>query len=685
MNGQGPGAGWEPNRLWFETMKATLLSLALLQFAAPGHGIDPTTIDRSVQPADDLYRFANGKWLEQTKIPSDQPGIDAFYEVHKRTQAKVREIVDEIIKRPNRAPGTIESKVATFYRVFADDARAERLGVRPISPILALCDKPTTPREFIHAAAELDNVGVSALLSTQILNDFHDSRRRMLFFGQANLGLPDPDYYLGDNPSAKGIRGLYQDHVRRTFRLVQSTDAEAEASAKEVLDLETKLASVSLNAEQQRDIQAQYNPVEFKAFAAKYPALDWADYAHVGGLDHLGRVSIAAPKYFERLPDILAQTPAHEVQTYLRWCTLRTYASLLTKAFRDEDFRFQAAITGQNAPTPDDRRYLEGTQAVFGQAIGRMYVNAAFPASAKAKAKQLILNLRSAFAARIRRNEWMTPQTKDQALRKLMAITIKVGYPDKWRSYDKLVVKDDSRVANLQRATQFAHDIAVRDYNKPVDRTEWGMTPQTVNAYYNPMNNEIVFPAAILQRPYFDPDADDASNYGGIGVVIGHEMTHGFDDQGRLFDAKGNLRDWWTKQDEAQFGLLKQKLVEQYNQYKVGDSVPVNGALTVGENIADLGGVHIAYDALQLAMKGKPSETRDGFTSAQRFFLSFAQVFRFKASPQFVALLAKIDAHSPSSLRPAGALVNVPEFVAAFGTPSKDAAIPPASGKLRIW
>ena len=671
-------------------MNIFITLLAAVQIASASHGIDPSSIDKAANPTSDFYQHANGGWLKKTQIPSDRPGIDAFYEVNDRVEQQVRSVVDATVSSSEWEAGTVEDKIRRYYLTYSNDDAAEKLGTEPIKPLLALCNALKDTKQAPGLAARLDTLGVSALVSSQIFRDFQNSAHRMLFLGPASLGLPERDYYLSNAPSIAPIQKLYKDHIRATLLLAGKSASEATEASEAIYGFEKQLAEISPSSVQQRDVKAQFNPVLWSAFVQKHSDLDWPQYMDNQGIKKPGRVNITWPAYADGLSHVLQTTPVTTVKQYLEWCVISQYGHLLTKAFRAEEFKFSSAFSGQASPAPDWRRYLDGVQGVFGQAIGKKYVETYFPEAARDKAASMIRSLQKAFAARISQNEWMNHATRAEALKKLNHITIKVGYPNTWKSYDALEVREDSRVANAMRAVKFEHEQAVRSLNRPVDRSEWGMTPQTVNAYYNPTNNEIVFPAAILQAPFFDPEADNASNYGGIGMVIGHEMTHGFDDQGRQFDANGNLRDWWTAEDDRKFTALKKLLIDQYDQMVIHGSLKVNGSLTVGENIADLGGLHIAYDALQLTDKHfKPSThgnaaavNADGFTPAQRFFISFAQIWRFKASDQYIELLNRLDTHSPSSLRPAGALMNMPEFWKAFAPGSTDAAKP---AKIKIW
>lgn len=672
-------------------MKKSLSVICLAVVLATGSlaqktpGIDLANLDKTVPPADNFYRFTNGAWIDRATIPADQPGRDSFYEVQEKSQAKLRQIVERLAAAENLKAGSIEKKIADFYRLAADEPLREQQGVKPIEPLLRVVDQVKNREDLFNSAALLGNKGVSVLFEAQVSNDFKDSKKRLFQIAQGGLGLPDRDFYVNDDVTSKFVRTAYERHISKMFALAGFDAPASQSAAKRVMAIETRLAKASRTQLQMRDIASLYHKITFSDLVRSSNVLPWARYFATVGAPDPGLVNLATPEFFKDLDKSVQEIPLDDWKLYLKWHVLSSYGSALTKAFRDENFRFVATFSGQKEQPPAWKRSLESTSAVLGEPLGKLYVAEAFSATAKAKAKKLILGLQAAFRKRIIKNEWMTESTKKEALRKLNAITIKVGYPDKWHSYQKLEVGTDSLVANLVRASEFAHQRLMEDLKKPVDRTEWSMTPQTVNAYYNPLNNEIVFPAAILQSPFFDPLADEASNYGAIGMVIGHEMTHGFDDQGRIFDAKGNLRDWWQKDDEKGFQERKNQLIKQYDKYTAIGTTKVNGALTIGENIADLGGIHIAYDALELALGNRKRESIDGFKPEQRFFIAFGQIWKFKSSPQYAELLARLDVHSPSPVRVTGTLVNVPEFVNAFGKPSVSGVGTLASGNVRIW
>ncbi len=669
------------------------LSLAALVVVSPlraqsqmTHGIDLSTLDRSVKPDTDFYRFANGAWLDKTAIPADKPAMDAFTEITLRNEAVLQRVVEKAAAESDLPAGSEVRKIGDFYRVGMDEARAESLGVKPLEPLFHRIDALSDRSGILREIARLNRIGVSALFSGGLLPDLKDSRRRIFTMAQGGISLPDRDYYLNDDPMSKTLREKYVVYLQKSFVLAGETSAQAGKDAADVLDLETRLAKASRSRVQMRDVNGLYHKLDLKGLEALSPALDWGEYFREIGMGSPGDINVATPEYFQEVDKMLGEVSLTEWKAYLRQQTLSAFAPYLNRAFSEEGFRFSSLLTGQKEQRPRWRRVLDTTEGVMGEAVGKLYVAEAFSPAAKQRAYTMILDLKAALRDRIEALDWMSAQTKVEALKKLDTLQIKVGYPDKWKSYAGLEVRADSYVQNVMRANEFAFKQELKKVGKPVDRTEWSMTPPTVNAYYNPLYNEIVFPAGILQAPFFDVNADDASNYGAIGAVIGHEMTHGFDDQGRQFDSAGNLRDWWTAEDGKHFKERADALIRQYSAYIAVGEVKVNGALTQGENIADLGGLNIAYQAWKRTWKnGAAPGAIEGFTSEQRFFLAFAQIWRFKSSLEYSRLLAQVDAHSPAYWRVMGTLVNFPPFVEAFGPGSSTSVARPGSGSIRIW
>ena len=557
------------------------------------------------------------------------------------------------------------------------------LGVTPLSPelqrIAGIQDAPAV----IKTIARLQQEGIGAGFGVGARQDAKNSTQVIMQMSQGGLGLPDRDYYLRTDDKSQQIRKQYTAHVAHVLALAGDPAATTSAEADSILALETRLAKASLTRVERRDPNASYHKMALADLQTLTPNVDWTRYFATLGKADPGDINVGQPAFFKEFAQVLADVPLDQWKAYLRWHLLRVTSPYLSKAFVDEDFDFNRTLSGQKVLAARWKRVLSETNNSLGEALGQLYVAQAFPPQARKRALDLVLNLKSVLRDRLQTLDWMSDATKVQAVRKLDAIRIKIGYPDKWRDYSALQVGQDSYVQNVLRANAFEFQRQLNKIGKPVDRDEWGMTPPTVNAYYNPSMNEIVFPAGILQPPFFDPKADDASNYGAIGVVIGHEMTHGFDDQGRQFDAEGNLKDWWTPEDAKRFGERSSALAAQYSGYVAIEDLHVNGKLTLGENIADLGGVTVAYQALEKTLAGKPHTLIDGFTPEQRFFLAFAQVWRSKLTPERTRLLVQTDPHSPAQWRVFGPLANTSAFQEAFGGASTTAT--PSPSLIRIW
>jgi predicted metalloendopeptidase len=655
---------------------------------APDHsGIDRTGMDLAVKPVEDFYRFANGKWLEKATIPGDKPGIAMFTLLQDRNRKVLHGILEAAAKDTDAPKDGIKAKVGTFYRSGMDTARIEAVGATPLQKgfdhIAALEDRA----ELARLLAGLHSHGVDAAFRFGPFPDLKNSRMMVGAFFQGGLGMPDRDYYLKDDARTKGIREAYVAHVEKMLTLLGDKPEQAAAEAKTILNFETRLAKASKTRVELRDPKANYHMMTVKKLEATAPGVDWTRYFVGMGLKDLKRLDVGQPEFAQELGRMATTVPVADWQAYLRWHLLNEYAAHLSSPFEKEDFHFtQTVLAGVPQMRPRWQRVLETTDHVLGEALGQLYVAKAFPPEAKAKAEVLVRNVRAALHDRIEALDWMSLATKEQALHKLDAVMVKIGYPSKWRDYSKLTLGDDVYVENVIKAQAYLEHQELAKIGKPVDRTEWRMTPPTVNAYYNPTQNEIVFPAGILQPPFFDAKADDAVNYGAIGMVIGHELTHGFDDQGRQFDAEGNLRDWWTPKDAETYKQRAAEIAKQYDGYDALDGLHINGKLTLGENIADLGGLKIGYLALQKALKERPApEKLDGFTPDQRYFLSFAQLWRAKFRPEAQRVRLKIDPHSPPRFRVEGPLYNTPEFFQAFGVSPGEAGGKLNPKPVQIW
>jgi predicted metalloendopeptidase len=656
--------------------------------AAPAHsGIDLAGMDPSVKPYEDFYEYANGKWLASATIPADRPAIAMFTLLRDHNQEVLHQIAEEAAKDARAPKDSIPAKVGAFYKSGMDEAGIDAAGAKPLQEELDRIAGIKDSVGLMPALARLHADGVGAVFYFGSEPDLKDSKRMIGGISQGGLGLPDRDYYLKTDPKTEGIRSAYRAHVEKMLTLLGDTPEQAADGARAVLDFETRLAKASKTKVELRDPQANYHLMTLVQLDAETPGLAWKPYFQALGLADLKEADAGQPDFLKAVGAMLTAVPLATWKAYLRWHVLNHYADKLSAPFVEEDFHFKGTVL-QGVPQirPRWQRVVETTDRLLGEALGQLYVAKAFPPEAKAKADVLVQNVKAALRARLATLEWMSPATREQALKKLDAIAVKIGYPAKWKDYTGLAVDGNVWVRNVMQAEAFERRRDLAKIGKPVDRSEWGMTPPTVNAYYSSTHNEIVFPAGILQPPFFDPKADDAVNYGGIGMVIGHELTHGFDDSGRQFDGDGNLRDWWTPDDEKAFKERAVKIAEQYDGYTVLDDVHLNGKLTLGENIADLGGLKIAYLALKKTLDGKPApEKIDGFTAEQRYFLSFAQLWRSKMRPEALRVMVATNPHSPPKFRVLGPLYNTPEFFEAFGATPEQAGSRLNPKPVRIW
>jgi len=648
--------------------------------------IDPANLDTTCAPCKDFYQFANGGWVARTPVPAAYPQWGSFNVLADRNNAVLRSILDAAAANTAAARGSNDQKLGAFYGTCMDSARIETGGAKPLAPILQEIAAVRTPADLMTEAARLHARGVGAFFAFAAAEDFKNTTQVIAHAFQGGLGLPDRDYYTRTDSSSVALRAKYEEHVSKMLELAGTPAAQARAGARRVLAIETALAQASMTRVQQRDPNAIYHKTTLAELKAMTPNVPWDRYFAAAGLSSLQSLNVGQPEFFKALDSLMKAVPATDWQTYLRWHVVREAAPSLGSAFVNENFRFNAQLTGAKELLPRWKRCLQATDAALGEALGQAYVEKTFGPEAKRRALEMVHNLEAALQDRLGRLAWMSDSTRRQALAKLAAFEDKIGYPDRWRDYSALDVDARSPyVVNVMRAAEFERARNLRKIGKPVDRGEWGMSPPTVNAYYNPLKNEIVFPAGILQPPFFDPKADDAVNYGGMGAVIGHEMTHGFDDQGRQFDARGNLRDWWTAADAEQYKARATRVSNQFDQYVSVDTLRLNGKLTLGENIADLGGLTIAYAALQKALEGKPRPTIDGFTPEQRFFLAWAQIWRNNTRPEYARMLVTVDPHSPGKWRVNGPLGNMPEFAKAFGCKAGDPMVRGDKQRAEIW
>ncbi len=646
-------------------------------------------LDTTCAPCTDFYQYANGGWLKRDTIPSAYPSYGAFFAVQDHNWDVLHEILDRDAK--DAADGKLTAgsgpwKVGTFYASCMDTVAINKQGLAPLQPVLDVIAAIQAPSDIRTGMGMLEHVAGLAPWSNGAGQDAKDATQEIAVLGQGGLTLPNKEYYTKTDPASQKIRDEFVAHVARMFQLMGDSANVAAAEAKTVLSIETRLAKASKAPVELRDPNANYHKMSLMELDMLTPHFHWGPYFAAQGAMNVPAIDVGQPEFFKTIDAMFASVPVADWRTYLRWRAVHRAAFALPTAFVEENFRFSQVFSGAKENLPRWKRCINSTDARLGELLGQEYVKEAFPPEAKARAVKIVDNLVSALHDRIQQLSWMSDTTKTQALAKLDAYTKKIGYPDKWRDYSTLQVKAGEYLPNVRAGDQFN---AAYDWNKigkPVDRTEWGMTPPTVNAYYNPLMNEIVFPAGILQPPFYNPSADDAVNYGAMGAVIGHEMTHGFDDEGRQYDKDGNLKDWWTKDDATKYNAEAAKVVKQFDGYTVIDSsTHVNGQLTLGENIADFGGLTVAYAAMEKALGNGPREKIDGFTPEQRFFLAWAQVWRELDRPQYARLLVNADVHAPAKWRVNGPLSNMPEFKAAWGCQDSDPMVRPDSLRPKIW
>ena len=651
-----------------------------------GVGITIANIDPSVKPCEDFFHYASGNWLKKNPIPASESRWGSFNELADHNNATLRAILNEAARNAAKsAKGSNAQKVGDFYASAMDSTAIETAGLKYLQPhlnrIAAVKDLSEMQRLLADPKAATGNVW----FSSGVGQDDKISSQYAVQFGQGGLSLPDRDYYLKDDARSKSIRTAYDTYLVNTFKMLGDDAATATANAAIVQRIETRLAKASKSRVDLRDPYANYNKMTLEEANTTFPNLNLPLLLKGTGLGAAKEIIVGQPEFLKEVSVMLKEERIADQKQYLRWHLVTSVTPALPKAFGDESFRFAQTLSGAKKQQPRWKRMLASTDRALGEAFGQLYVDKAFSPTAKARAKQMIENLRTAYAERIKATDWMSVGTKAEALRKLNAFTVKIGYPDKWKDYSALSISRASYLNNLLAAREWASKDEIKHFGKPIDRGEWGMTPPTVNAYYNPPMNEIVFPAGILQPPFYDPKADDAVNYGGIGAVIGHEMTHGFDDQGRQYNAEGNLKDWWTKEDADKFNAKAAAVGKQYDAFTPLDSVHVNGKLTMGENLADLGGLTIAYQAFEKTPQAKAQAKIDGFTPEQRFFLGYAQIWRTNTRPEYIRQQVQTDPHSPAQFRTNGPLMNMPEFYKAFGCQDGNQMMRAQADRSKIW
>jgi putative endopeptidase len=672
------------NKLIVASAVAALTTSAFI-YSTVNKGVDVNAIDKKTPPTKDFFQFSNGNWIKNNPIPASEGRWTAFNIVAERNNLLLKQILETAAQTKSADPESAQGKVGTFYRVAMDTVKLNNQGFKFILPILNQIDQITNPNEIAERIAQLHMMGIPAAFGFDISQDVKNSSVYTSYLAQSGLGLPDKDYYLKSDNRSQDIRTTYMNYVNEMFALAVGKNNPA--IGKTVLQFETELAQNCMSRTERRNMEKQYNPVTPEELNNKYSNIAWVHYFERIGLN-TGKVKqfiVMQPDYFFHLNKSM-NTDLEVWKTYLKWKVINASAPYLHSKAVNTHFAFYGTkLTGTKEQKPRWKTVIGHANNMIGELVAQEYVKVAFTPESKKRVNEMVDNLRESFRDRISKLDWMSAPTKTKALEKLNSFTRKLGYPDKWTDMSQLSVSGESYIANYFSSSEFWFKYNLNKLGKPVDKDEWEMLPQTVNAYYNPVNNEIVFPAAIMQPPFFDPKADDAVNYGAIGAVIGHEFSHGFDDQGSKYDAQGNLNDWWTAEDRKLFDERTKVLVNQFNRFEVLDSVFVNGELTLGENIADLAGLTVSYDAYLRSLEGKPRTNIDGYTPEQRFFIGFGQVWRGHARQEFLRQQVVTDPHSPAKFRVLGPLSNMPQFYHAFGVKKGDGMWRDENERAKIW
>ena len=654
------------------------------------YGLNLNNMDTTVRPQDDFYNYVNGAWMKKTQIPADRSRWGSFDELRKKTDHNTLEILKKAQDEKQYAKGTDQRKAIDYFATIMDTAARNRLGLQPLQQYLDKIKGIKTRKDILNYMIETEPVLASSFLGIGVHADMKNSDKNVLYAGPAGLGLPEREYYVDEDADSQKIRKKYKEHIGKMLGYLGKTTPDIAQAQDNILSIETALAKAKMTKEERRKPENRYNPMDTEEWQKLMPDFDVKIYLQGLGIK-TDKVIITDPAYFKAVNHILATQPVEAVKDYLTWNLLRTSAGKLSTELSDANWAFYGKILdGQKERKPLDERALSTVNWSIGEAVGKLYVDKMFPPEAKAKAKEMITYLQKAYKKRIAELPWMSEDTKKKAIHKVESLQIKIGYPDKWKDYSALKIKAPEEGGNFFEnslaVSQWDFDENIDKLHKPVDKTEWGMAPQIVNAYYNQMYNEIVFPAAILQAPFYDYRADEAVNYGGMGAVIGHEISHGFDDQGAKFNAEGNFENWWTEQDFERFNKLVKKLAEQYDQIEVLPGVFVNGTFTSGENIGDLGGLNAAYTALQLYFKDhtKPDKLQ-GFTPEQRFFMSWATIWRTKSRKEALKKQIKTDPHAPGQVRATQPLRNIDAFYRAFEVKEGDKMYLKPEERVKIW
>jgi putative endopeptidase len=645
--------------------------------------VEVTGLDSSIKPGDNFFRYVNGRWYDSAQIAGDQTGVGSYMFLNIPQKMLLQKILDSVSKTTH-TPGSIDQKVGDFYASGMDTVTINQRGYQPIQPILARIDAINNVAALTKFVAQENTTNNHSIISFGISPDNKNSGINIAHVYQAGLGLPDRDYYFKTDAPTLAIQQAYRQYLSTLFVLTGSDTATANKLAGVAYGIEKQLAAVHKTNIEQRDINANYHKLAVAAINKSEPNIGWSAMLETMGAK-TDSIDVAQPAYYDKLNTLLTTIPLADWKTYFKVSTVQTYAYALSKPFADALFAFNKVLSGQAVQKTRMQEMTENVDAYLGEALGQLYVKRYFNEDAKKRVLDLVNNLQKAFENRINHLDWMSDSTKQKAKEKLYAITKKIGYPDKWRDYGKVEIVRTKYFENLQSLNQNDYQFQLAKLNKPVDKSEWGATPSTVTAYYNPSYNEIVFPAGILQFPYFDFGADDAINYGGIGMVIGHELTHAFDDQGAQYDKDGNVKNWWTKEDYEKFRAKTQRVIDLYNTFTVLDTVHIKGALTVGENAADNGGIAIAYEAFKMTPQGHDTTKIDGFTPDQRFYLSIARIWRVKTRDAFLRMYVNTNPHSPAMWRVNGPLMGAAPFYKAFNVQPGDKNYLPEDKRIKIW
>lgn len=647
-------------------------------------GIELANMNKSVRPQDDFYEYVNGAWLANTDIPADKSTYGSFTALRDKSQEDVKAIIEETASLKNVQTGSDAQKVGDLYSSFMNTDKLNELGAKPLLPLFEKIDALMNHDDLAVYFAETQKIGNEAPFGFYVNNDSKNPTSYIMHFYQSGLGLPDKVYYFKDDEKSVKLRADYLEHMTKMFSLANMQDSEA--TAKKVMALETAIADIHWTREERRDRDATYNKIETSKLSELTPGFNWNAYFNHAGVSSESNVIVSEKSYFEKFSKLFKETSVDDWKLYFKWSLINAASGLLSNDFDDQNFAFYGTILN-GTPEQEARwkRAVTSVNGLLGEVVGKIYVEKHFKPEAKARMVNLVENLRAAYKEAILGLEWMSEDTKKQALEKLAKFSPKIGYPDKWRDYSDLTIDVNDLAGNYQRASIFNYNTQIEKLGKPIDKTEWFMSPQTVNAYYNPSMNEIVFPAAILQPPFFNMEADDAVNYGGIGGVIGHEMGHGFDDQGAKSDGDGVLRNWWTEKDLKEFQLRTGKLAAQYSEFEPLPGEHINGELTLGENIGDLGGLTIAHKAYQLSLNGKTAPVIDELTGEQRFFMGWAQVWAYKFRDEALRNRLATDPHSPAPYRGNGTLMNMPEFMKAYEVKAGDGMYRAPEERVKIW